>query len=440
MSDDRAITDTDDIDGGDADHGTAPDADHGTAAGAPSEAAVADTDAATAGDADTDAATAGDADDASTDAAAGDADDAASADASPRDAADQARRVDRLRRSLLAVDPSDLKRAVLALPQPSVEALAKAARVRVPVLRAGSIKSLRRVDDPVLLDLLAGLVSDDCLGVIRERLGDEADDPRPEAVRDAVDDVTEHEFPAATVRLTLAMVAAGLAEAADTCDALLDDDPRFELPDEVAPAPAPTVGARATSAASEEKRSARKARRAEEAERRRVRQEQSAAAAERRKADRRRSSAPDGSDDGDDDDAASPPSANSPADDSPVPSRRRPALTGDEAGRFNGDDPLVGSVVIAEIVFEPDDPDHEPGAKRRPCVVIGASPTQLLVRPGYSEGGVRSRDWMSYELRDWRAAGLDKPSWVETGSRRVDRAQADPPLGRLTGHDWNALW
>ncbi len=414
MSDDRITTGTDDIDG---DPGTAS----GGAAMVASDAADDNGDDAADGAVDP-----GDDNDAGADAGGAE-------EPAPRDAADQARRIDRLRRSLLAVEPADLKRAVLALPQPSVEALAKAARVRVPVLRAGSTKSLRRVDDPVLLDLLAGLVSDECLGAIRERLGDEADDPRPESVLAAVDAVIDHEFPASTVRLTLAMVAAGLAEAADTCDALLDDDPRFELPEEVEPAPAPTVGARAPSAASEEKRAARRARRAEEAERRRVRQEQAAAAAERRKADRRRGSAPaaDGTEDGDE-----------PAAPTLSPGRRRPSLTGDEVGRFNGDDPLVGSVVVAEIVFEPDDPEHEhePGAKRRPCVVIGVSPGQLLVRPGYSEGGVRSRDWTSYELRDWRAAGLDKPSWVEAGSRRVDRAQADPPLGRLTDHDWNALW
>jgi len=397
----------------------------------------------------------------------------------PRDAADQARRLERLRRSLLAVDPAALKRAVLALPAPSVESLAKAARVRVPVLRAGSIKSLRRVDDPVLLDLLAGLVADDCLGAIRDRLGDEADGPTPEALAAAVDEVTEHEFPAATVRLTLAMVAAGLAEASDNCDRLLDSDPRFVVPDEVEQAPVATVGLAATAAASEEKRAARRARQAEEAERRRLQKESQAAAAEARKADRKRGSAAaiaeEGEDDDDDDaDAPAfiaapslPASSSSPANvaadggqriapalriaPAPPPEpeiwlgsgRRRPVLTGEEASRFNPDDDLVGSVVIAEIVFDPDNPDQQvtPGAKRRPCVVIGASPTYLLVRPGYSEGGARSRDWTSHELKDWRAAGLDRRSWIEGGTHRVDRFQVDEvPLGRLTDDDWNALW
>lgn len=396
----------------------------------------------------------------------------------PRDAAEQARRIDRLRRSLLAVEPAALKRAVLALPAPSVESLAKAARVRVPVLRAGSIKSLRRVDDPVLLDLLAGLVADDCLGAIRDRLGDDADDPTPEALAAAVDEVTEHEFPAATVRLTLAMVAAGLAEASDNCDALLDADARFAVPDEVEQAPVATVGLAATATASEEKRAARRARQAEEAERRRLRKESQAAAAEARKADRKRGSAAaiaedvDEDDDDDDDDGftftpapstmASAPSVGAGDEGQrtapalrvtpvapPEPEiwlgtgRRRPVLTGEEASRFNPDDELVGSVVIAEIVFDPENPDQQvtPGAKRRPCVVIGASPTYLLVRPGYSEGGARSRDWTAYELKDWRAAGLDRRSWIEAGTHRVDRFQVDEvPLGRLTDDDWNALW
>ena len=37
-------------------------------------------------------------------------------------------------------------------------------------------------------------------------------------------------------------------------------------------------------------------------------------------------------------------------------------------------------------------------AKSRPCVVVAGSPTELLVRPGYSEGGALSRSWNSARL------------------------------------------
>ncbi len=399
-----------------------------------------------------------------------------------REPEEQVRRMERLRINLLAVDPASLRRALKGLPAPVLDSVAKAVNVRPPVLRAGSPKPLKRLHDALMLDAVASAVTDDCLEAIRERLGDEADDPAPESVRRAVDEITDTEFPVAMVRLTLSVVAAGHAEASDTCSELLDTDERFATPDEAdleAP-PVSVVAAAAPSArkADAEKKAARQARRAAEAERKRLQAEKKAVADAQRKAARKAATtagnvvAEEGEED---EDVALPtaaelaasltveaPVAPAPApkpapkaprlptrSSGPVPqpkapsapvSRRAAGLLGDDARDFNDDDPLVGSIVIAEIWF---DSDEYQGleAKRRPCVIVGVNDKQFLVRPGYSEGGRKARDWQSYEIGDWREAGLDKLTYIEAETRRIDRAQAElPPLGKLTVLDWNALW
>jgi len=75
----------------------------------------------------------------------------------------------------------------------------------------------------------------------------------------------------------------------------------------------------------------------------------------------------------------------------------------------------------------------------RPCVVIAGSATHLLVRPGYSAGGVASRDWKSVPVRHWRQAGFDQPTWIDVVSVRVPRTESGP-TGWLEPDDWNALW
>lgn len=403
-----------------------------------------------------------------------------------REPEEQVRRMERLRINLLAVDPASLRRALKGLPAPVLDSVAKAVNVRPPVLRAGSPKPLKRLHDALMLDAVASAVTDDCLEAIRARLGDEADDPAPESVRRVVDEVTDTEFPVAMVRLTLSVVAAGHAEASDTCNELLDTDERFATPAE-ADLEAPPVTVVATVAptarkADAEKKAARQARRAAEAERKRLQAEKKAVADAQRKAARKAATTAGntGADEVEVEDegalptpqelaaaltieAPAPPPAPTPP---PVPSpapkptsartgpipqpkpkassapvTRRPAgLLGDDARDFTDDDPLVGSLVIAEIWF---DSDEYQGleAKRRPCVIVGVNDRQFLVRPGYSEGGRKARDWQSYEIGDWREAGLDKLTYIEADTRRIDKAQAElPPLGKLTVLDWNALW
>ena len=405
-----------------------------------------------------------------------------------RDPEEQVRRLERLRVCLLAVDQAAVRRALKGLPAPVLDSVAKAVRVRPPVLRAGSPNVLRRLHDPLLLDTVASAVSSDCIDTIRERLGDEADDPSAEAVLETVNALTDTEYPLPMVRLTLAMVAAGGAEASEVCNDLLDTDERFATPDEaelestptLAVAPAPTARV-----ADADKKAARKARKAEEAERKRLQAEQKAAADAKRRAEQKAATlgAGRGAEEEDEEEAvvsavvstapfgtagaaapaatpaapaaapaapttpstpiAAPPSARplggGPASRTPV-ARRRAALTGDDARDFDIDDAYVGSIVIAEIWFDDEDTGGM-AAKRRPCVIVGVSDRQFLVRPGYSEGGRRARDWQSHEVGDWREAGLDGLTYIEAETRRIDKAQADlPPIGKLTILDWNALW
>jgi hypothetical protein len=73
-------------------------------------------------------------------------------------------------------------------------------------------------------------------------------------------------------------------------------------------------------------------------------------------------------------------------------------------------------------------------------VVVAGSPTALLVRPGYSEGGAKSRDWKSVPLGHWRRAGFDQPTWVDAETVRIARDDESKPVGWLSPEDWNALW
>lgn len=79
------------------------------------------------------------------------------------------------------------------------------------------------------------------------------------------------------------------------------------------------------------------------------------------------------------------------------------------------------------------------GAKVRPCVVLAGSPSHLIVRPCYSEGGVRARDWRSVPLGDWCVAGLDRPTCVAMDEVCVLREQVGRTIGRLSDADWNQL-
>ncbi len=190
------------------------------------------------------------------------------------------------------------------------------------------------------------------------------------------------------------------------------------------------------SAASAEQREARRLKKQQDAEDRRRRMEAARKAGEQMRQARKqgRASRPTASDPGSV--GAEPAVART------VPRfRRKATLTPVEEAEFDRDDPWTGGVVFVWVPFDGVDPSQSTlDGKARRCVVVAGSPTRLLVRPGYSEQGSKSRDWTSVPLRYWRQAGFDRPTWIDTGSLRVPRDEAQPPSGWLTQEDWNALW
>src|SRR5690606_5758488 len=158
----------------------------------------------------------------------------------------------------------------------------------------------------------------------------------------------------------------------------------------------------------------RKARKAERKAKSRERQHKAREAAERQRRERRQK--------GGDRDGGAAPTEEGPTGDelaaatSPTGGavRRAATLSPAEAAEFDAEDPLVGSVVIARVDFDGDDLDHpELTAKQRPAVVVGVAADELLVRPGYSEGGVKARTWQSVEVQDRHEAGLHGRTWIE---------------------------
>jgi hypothetical protein len=320
----------------------------------------------------------------------------------------------RLRAAVLAVPTDPLRAAVRAIGEDRVRALTPPARALVNQLRRASnpADTLRRIPNAQVIATLADVVADESLEVTRAVLGEAADDPTMEQLLDALAKVLEL-FDVGVVRVMLATVAFAEAEASDKCDELLTTDERFvlEVDDDERAAeahatkagPSPEVAAQRQ--ARKEAKQAKKAQRSKPAPPPKYRR------------------------------GRPPASAPTVDDGAPHPAVTRRSPT-DVPDGFDVGDPLVGALVIADVTFEDD-----LGAKSRPCVVVAASSDELLVRPGYSEGGMQSRRWQSYELRDWHRAGCTKPTWIEPDARTIRRSDAAAePIGRLTDDDWNALF
>ena len=342
-----------------------------------------------------------------------------------------------LQAALSRVDVRALRDSLQAMADP---------RVPVPRPVANALAALRKQRDPraalgraqyrVAIPYAAAALAEPCLAAVIEQLGDDADDPTRDQLLAAVDAVgADHDD--LTVAVMLASVADGGMPASDLCFQVLDTEERFGLTDwsrfERA-ADTPT-GSRAPTGATPEQREARRARKQREVEERRRSAEAREKAAEQvRLARKKERAAAAGR-------AAGPgPDPLPPTPVAPSMGRRRALLTPVEADEFDRDDPWSAGVVLAWVRYDEDDPD-DPGVegKVRPCVVIAGSATHLLVRPGYSAGGVASRDWKSVPVRHWRQAGFDQPTWIDVVSVRVPRTESGP-TGWLEPDDWNALW
>lgn len=337
----------------------------------------------------------------------------------------------RFRAALLDVGADALRGGVQRLPKQVSAQLHKTAGVPFPALAKmpDPVKPLRRVSDVPLLDALADTVMRECYQATLELLGDKADEPSVDDLREVLP-ALQQRFPAPLVRLVFASVAISTAVAADACDELVTTDlPEPDDPDRPA-ATAPVVARAEKKGASDEQREARKERRRAQQEAKRKQQDAKARAEQARR---------------DAVHAKNTDHASSATDDEPAPvagvTRRAAVLTVEQAKEFDPDDPLAGRVVVAAVPFDdgPAEPG-DPGLKRRPCIVVAGNADSLLVRPCYSEGGLQSRRWQSHALRDWRGAGFDKPSFVEDEAVTVLRTDASEPGGEVSAEDWNSLW
>ncbi|HZM56783.1 MAG TPA: hypothetical protein VFC03_17310 [Acidimicrobiales bacterium] len=321
-------------------------------------------------------------------------------------------------------------------------------RFQAPKAVANALNALRKRPDPVAavgrtqyrpaLPYVAAVISDECLSKTIELLGEHSDDPTGDQLREALDKVRQS-FSDVTIAVMLASVADGDMPASDLCFGVLAAEERYGLTDwsEGGDAPAgPERSPRESSAVTPEQREARRLKKQRDAEERRKKQEAARAAAEQvrraKKKERSGASAEPG---------AGPAGAKAPAAGVAPRLTRRAALTPAQEEEFDRDDPSAAGVVFAWVPFDSVDPGR-PGldGKSRRCVVVAGSPTHLLVRPGYSQGGVKSRDWKSVPLSHWKQAGFDQPTWIDDEMLRVPRDPESSPVGRLSPEDWNALW
>ncbi len=331
-------------------------------------------------------------------------------------------------------------------------ALAADSPSQIPKAAGNALNALRKHRDPasvvdkiqyrVALPSVAAVASEACLARTIELLGDDSDDPSREQLLAALDALGD-EFSVATVAVMLASVANGDMAASDLCFELLAGDERFGLTDWAdtdARSTAPPAAPRTTVGATPEQREARRLKKQKDAEARRKKLEEARKAGEklRRARKKERRPGPEGTER-----KGHGPVAGSGSSVAPRLTRRA-HLTPAQEAEFDRNDPWVAGVVFAWVPFDPsatDGPEAggEAGKMRR-CVVVAGSATHLLVRPGFSDGGVKSRDWKSVPLRHWRRSGFDQATWIDIEVVQVPRDPENAPVGWISGEDWNALW
>jgi hypothetical protein len=307
-----------------------------------------------------------------------------------------------------------------------------------------------RVQYRPVVPYVAAAASDACLTRTIEVLGDDSDDPTKEQLLAALDAVGD-EFTVSTVAVMLASVADADMASSDLCFGLLDTEERFGLTgwaekhEDTAPAraPADSTGTPA-GGVTPEQREARRLRKQKDAEERRKKMEAARKAGEEVRRARKKERA------GGAGAAAAPAGAPARGEASVAPRlTRRAHLTPLQEDEFDRDDPWVAGVVFAWVPFDAADAEgaetegsqlEGENGKMRRCVVVAGSGSHLLVRAGFSEGGVKSRDWKSVPLAHWRRSGFDQPTWIDSEVLRVPRHPDQAPLGWLSSEDWNALW
>ncbi len=353
-----------------------------------------------------------------------------------------------VRFALSRVGRDEVKAALARTNEPSFQA---------PKVVVNALNALRKHRDPAdaltrpqyraALPYLAAVLADACLTRTIEVLGDHSDDPSREQLLDALDQVSRS-FSPGTIGVMLASVADSQMPASDLCFEVAAGDERFGLTGWSAEEP---PGARRPAAppveraTTPEQREARRLKKQKDADERRRKMEAARKAGEqvRRARKQERSGASAAS-------ASASRATGGTARDRTAAGReasvaprltRRASLTPAQEEEFDRNDPWVAGVVFAWITFDSAEADRSDlEGKSRRCVVVAGSPADLLVRPGYSEGGMKSRDWKSVPLRHWKQAGFDQPTWIDSETVRVPRPDDAGPLGWLAPDDWNALW
>ncbi len=92
-----------------------------------------------------------------------------------------------------------------------------------------------------------------------------------------------------------------------------------------------------------------------------------------------------------------------------------------------------GSIVLVRFVFA-----DEQGAKRRPVLVLSTSPYQVARQEVIVAALTSNVERLlpgDRAVREWRAAGLPKPSVVTGILRTVKRSMVERSLGRLRAKD-----
>jgi hypothetical protein len=344
-----------------------------------------------------------------------------------------------LRAALARVGTEEMKTALALTADP---------RFQAPKAVTNAINALRKHRDPVgavgkapyraVVPYVAAAVADACLSRTIEVLGEHSDDPTSAQLLDALDQI-RGTFADVTIAVMLAWVADSDMPASDLCFDIVATDGRFGLTrwsEFESEAGTAEPVARASAEPTPAQREARRAKKRKDAEERRKKMEVARKAGEQVRRTRKQGRTGPA--------AASAPGSAGPGS-APVRTAprltRRASLTPLQEEEFDRQDPWVAGVVFAWVPFDTVDPARpDLDGKDRRCVVVAGSPTHLLVRPGYSEGGSKSRDWKSVPLRHWKQAGFERPTWIDTDWVRIPRAEVQAPVGWLTPEDWNTLW
>ena len=267
-----------------------------------------------------------------------------------------------------------------------------------------------------LLELLAAAP----LEQVITALGDHAESPTYDQLRDAIDTMVAGGVGDDEIVALLTFAIGEEFPASIHCRQLLAEREALALP----PLPAPTVTS-SLLAPKEINAHVREQRRARREERAKRSKPPSSGRPPTKRAKRSASAAAP---------TLSPPRSLAPV----AAERRRLLLTPSEVAAFDGEHPLVGTVLLVEIPFDAVDPARaEVRSKERPALVVAASDRQILVRGLYSNPAV-TRVLFSA----WRRLGLDHVSYIDdvrstVAIESVDRIEV---LGRLTDDEWNSLF